>query len=123
RQPHLNHSGDATVRGKVINILDQRIKHPRPGHLAYTMAKSALWSVTQMAAMELAPVIQVNALAPGPILPAPDATPEQFLRIAAATPMHRPGTLEEITATLLFLLRHDYITGDMVCVDGGEHLL
>ncbi|MBF0137780.1 MAG: SDR family oxidoreductase [Magnetococcus sp. DMHC-1] len=123
RQPHWSHPVDPGVRGKVINILDQRIRHPRPGHLAYTTAKSALWSVTQMAARELAPTIQVNAIAPGPILAAPEATPEQFQRIAAATPAGRPGTLAEITTTVLFLLQHDYITGDMVSVDGGEHLL
>ncbi|MBF0154443.1 MAG: SDR family oxidoreductase [Magnetococcales bacterium] len=123
QQPHLHRKNGAGVRGKVINMLDQRIRHPRSGHLAYTTAKSALWSVTQMAALELAPTILVNAIAPGPILAAPDASQEQFQRIAATTPAGRSGTPKEITDTLLFLLRHDYMTGEMVCVDGGEHLL
>ncbi|MBF0425599.1 MAG: SDR family oxidoreductase [Magnetococcales bacterium] len=123
RQPHLQPNGDTRVRGKVVNLLDQRIDRPRPGHVAYTAAKSALWSLTRMAALELAPAIQVNAIAPGPILPAADAPLEQFQRIAAATPAGCPGSPEAIVDALLFLLRHDYITGDKVCVDGGEHLL
>ncbi|MBF0623780.1 MAG: SDR family oxidoreductase [Magnetococcales bacterium] len=112
----------APVAGKVVNVIDQRIHRPRPGHLAYTTAKSALWTLTRIAAAELAPRIQVNAIGPGPILPAPDATPEAFLRVAAATPMGRPGRVADLVHTLRFFLENDYVTGEMVCVDGGEHL-
>ncbi|MBF0158967.1 MAG: SDR family oxidoreductase [Magnetococcales bacterium] len=120
RQPELQLSD--SVHGKVINLLDRRVVRPRGGHLAYTISKSALWAMTRMAAAELAPRIQVNAIGPGAILPAPEASDEQFLRVAAACPMGRPGTPSDITAAILFLLQQDYITGELLCVDGGAHL-
>lgn len=110
------------VSGAVVNILDQRIHHPRPGHLAYTVAKSALWTLTQMAAGELAPAIRVNAVAPGPILPAPDGDTQRFRKIARQTPLGRPGSTADVADTVLFLLRQEYITGECIFVDGGEHL-
>ncbi|WP_130472707.1 SDR family NAD(P)-dependent oxidoreductase, partial [Candidatus Magnetaquicoccus inordinatus] len=70
--------------GSIVNIVDQRIHRPRPGHVAYTLAKSALWTLTQIAAVELAPNIRVNAIAPGPILPAVDAAPMAFQAVVAA---------------------------------------
>ncbi len=107
---------------KIINIIDQRIARPRPGHLAYTCAKSALWTLTRISAQELAPRVQVNAIAPGPILPAAGPPSENFQRVAAATPLGRPGAPSDIADTLLFLIHQDFITGEMIHVDGGEHL-
>ncbi|MBF0285163.1 MAG: SDR family oxidoreductase [Magnetococcales bacterium] len=124
RQPEMTDpAGGAGTRGVVINGLDERILHPRPGHLAYTVAKEGLWSLTRLAAQELAPTIRVNAVAPGPILPAPD-DPDgvRFAKVAAAVPLGRGGTPEEVVAAVLFLLQHDYLTGQMICVDGGRHL-
>lgn len=111
-----------SLSGKVINIIDQRVTRPRSGHLAYTVAKSALWTLTQITAQELAPTIQVNAIAPGPILPALGADPKTFHQVAHATPLKRAGTPKDISNTVLFLIQQDYITGEMICVDGGEHL-
>ncbi|HIJ85584.1 MAG TPA: SDR family oxidoreductase, partial [Magnetococcales bacterium] len=108
--------------GKVVNIIDQRVLRPSTGHVTYTAAKSALWSLTQMAALELAPRIQVNAIGPGAILPAAQDDTASFMQIARCVPMGRPGTLEEITQALLFFLKVDYVTGEMLCVDGGQHL-
>ncbi|MBF0142241.1 MAG: SDR family oxidoreductase [Magnetococcales bacterium] len=108
--------------GKVVNIIDRRVTRPTPGHLAYTTAKSALWTLTRISARELAPTIHVNALGPGPILPATDADGESFRRVAAATPAGRAGSPGELAEALIFLLRHDYIVGELLCVDGGEHL-
>ncbi|MBF0147563.1 MAG: SDR family oxidoreductase [Magnetococcales bacterium] len=108
--------------GKVINIIDQRVLRPAPGHVAYTAAKSALWALTRLAARELAPRIQVNAIGPGAILPAAGDDETVFDRLARSVPMGRAGRLEEVTEALLFLLRHDYVTGEMLCVDGGQHL-
>jgi NAD(P)-dependent dehydrogenase (short-subunit alcohol dehydrogenase family) len=108
--------------GKIINIIDQRIARPKPGHVAYTTAKSGLWTLTQMAAQEMAPWIQVNAIGPGPILPAPDQQSDSFLQVARATPMARAGKPEDIAQAMLFLLEQEYITGDIIRVDGGEHL-
>ncbi len=116
-------SAPGAIQGRIINIIDQRIRHPRPGHLAYSVAKSGLWSATQMAAAELAPAIQVNAIGPGPILPAPGDDPATFQAIGRATPMQRPGSPADICAAVRFLLSQDFISGEMLCVDGGEHLL
>lgn len=108
--------------GTIINLIDQRITRPRPGHMAYTVAKSALWTLTRVAAMEMAPAVRVNAIAPGPILPSPGATEASFKRVAAAVPLGCSGTPADIAETLLFLVQHTFITGEMICVDGGEHL-
>jgi NAD(P)-dependent dehydrogenase (short-subunit alcohol dehydrogenase family) len=108
--------------GVIINVLDQRIARPRPGHLAYTVAKSALWTLTQMAALELAPTIRVNAIAPGPILPAVGDSMEGFQRVGAATPLQRTGSAQDVVEALLFLLQQPFITGQLLFVDGGEHL-
>jgi pteridine reductase len=109
--------------GKIINLIDQRITRPRPGHVAYTTAKSGLATVTQIAAQEMAPWVQVNAIAPGPILAASDHPPGTFEAIAKSTPLARPGGVEDITRTLVFLLEQGYVTGEMIHVDGGEHLI
>ncbi|MBF0357552.1 MAG: SDR family oxidoreductase [Magnetococcales bacterium] len=109
--------------GKIINIIDQRITRPRPGHIAYNSAKSALWTLTQVAAQEMAPWIQVNAIAPGPILPAPDQDGDGFAAVANATPLARSGSPEDITKALIFLIEQEYITGEIIRVDGGEHLI
>ncbi|MBF0585093.1 MAG: SDR family oxidoreductase [Magnetococcales bacterium] len=111
-----------TMSGVIINMIDQRITRPRPGHLAYTVAKSALWTMTQMAALELAPAVRVNAIAPGPILPAAGDGEERFQQIAEATPLGRAGSPQDVVDLLLFLVQSPFITGEMVCVDGGEHL-
>ncbi|MBF0096629.1 MAG: SDR family oxidoreductase [Magnetococcales bacterium] len=108
--------------GTIVNVLDQRIARPRPGHLAYTVAKSALWTLTQMAALELAPAIRVNAIAPGPILPAMGDSDAAFQRVVAATPLQRAGSPQDVVQALLFLLQQPFITGQLLFVDGGEHL-
>ncbi|MBF0134516.1 MAG: SDR family oxidoreductase [Magnetococcales bacterium] len=108
--------------GKVVNILDQRVMRPGKGYVSYTVAKSGLLSLTRMAALELAPNIQVNAIGPGAILPAAGGDTETFMQLSRSVPMGRPGSTDDITEALLFFLRQDYITGEMLCVDGGQHL-
>lgn len=107
--------------GKVINVIDHRVLHPGKGYAAYTAAKSALWSLTKMAALELAPRIQVNAIGPGAILPAAGDL-AAFTKVARSVPMGQPGGLEDITDALMFFIRQDYVTGEMLCIDGGQHL-
>lgn len=110
------------ISGQVIQIIDRYGHHPRSGYAAYSAAKSALWTLTRLAALELAPTIRVNAIGPGPILPAAHDSDATFARIAAATPMQRTGKPDDIVAALFFLLEHDFITGELIRVDGGEHL-
>ncbi|MBF0272618.1 MAG: SDR family oxidoreductase [Magnetococcales bacterium] len=108
--------------GQIIQIIDRHAHQPRADYAAYSAAKSALWTLTRQAALELAPAIRVNAIGPGPILPAPGDSPERFKTIGAATPAGRVGSPDDIVAALLFLIRHDFITGELIRVDGGEHL-
>uniref|UniRef100_A0A1S7LM10 3-oxoacyl-[acyl-carrier-protein] reductase n=1 Tax=Magnetococcus massalia (strain MO-1) TaxID=451514 RepID=A0A1S7LM10_MAGMO len=108
--------------GSIVNILDRRVLAPPTGHLAYNVAKSGLWTATRIAAAELAPQIRVNGVGPGPILPAESDNPQRFNQIVANTPMQRSGTPQEVAESVLFLVQHGYITGELICVDGGEHL-
>ena len=117
-----NFAQQEPVKGKIVNMLDYRVLKPKPGHLAYTIAKSALWTLTRLAALELAPHIQVNAIGPGAILPTSQSDPGELARIAAATPMAVPGKPQDIIEALLFFLKQDYITGELLCIDGGAHL-
>ncbi|GAB4136170.1 MAG: SDR family oxidoreductase [Planctomycetaceae bacterium] len=109
-------------RGHIINIADWRGTHPVPGHLAYTVAKGGLVTLTKLLAQELGPDIQVNAIAPGAILPAPESSPEDFQKRADSNPLRQTGSPEDVTQALLFLLRSEFVTGEVIHVTGGEHL-
>ncbi len=110
-------------QGKVVNIVDWRALYPGRQYLAYTLSKAALVTFTRMAAHELAPNIQVNALALGAVLPPPDKDEAYLERLVQRVPAKRAARLEEVTDALFFLLRNDYITGEVILVDGGAHLV
>jgi len=108
--------------GHIVNIADWRGFRPGTDHLAYTLTKAGLIAMTKSLALALAPNIQVNAIAPGMILPPPGRDPSFLERTAAQIPAGRVGSPAEIAKTLIFLLRADFITGDLIFVTGGEHL-
>lgn len=108
--------------GHIINITDWRATRPRADYLAYTLTKAALITMTQSLALALAPNIQVNAIAPGAILPPPGQGQEYLDRLAQAIPMQRAGSPEEVCKALLFLLESDFVTGELIYVTGGQHL-
>ncbi len=108
--------------GAIVNIADWRGLHPVPGYLAYTLTKSAVVAMTRLLALELAPAIRVNAVAPGAILPPPGSTPEDLNRMAEQLPLKRHGSVDDVTAAVLFLLRSDFVTGEVLYVTGGQHL-
>ncbi len=109
-------------RAHIVNIADRRATRPGTDHLAYTLTKSGVVTLTKSLARELAPDVQVNAIAPGAILP-PSGAEESFLDyLAESIPLHRTGSVDDVTATLRFLLRSDFITGETVHVTGGEQL-
>ncbi len=112
----------AGERGHILNIADWRGERPVPGHLAYTLTKSGIVTLTRILAQELAPDVQVNAIAPGAILPPPGKEDDHLARLARSIPLRRTGSTEELTAAALFLLRSDFLTGEVVHVTGGEHL-
>jgi pteridine reductase len=110
-------------RGHVVNIADWRAVSPGTDHVAYTLTKAALVAMTKSLAQALAPQIQVNAIAPGLILPPPGKGEAYLEQRAPHIPLQRVGSADEIAETLLFLLHSDFVTGELLYVTGGEHLL
>ena len=108
--------------GAVINLLDQRVWNPTPYFLSYTLSKAGLWTLTQTLALALAPRIRVNGIGPGPALPNARQTPEQFARQCAKMPLGRGTNPEEICAAVQFILAAKAMTGQMIALDGGQHL-
>lgn len=108
--------------GSVVNILDQRVWSPTPYFTSYTVSKAGLWTLTQTLAMALAPRIRVNAVGPGPVLPSSRQTADQFARQWAELPLARRSAPEEIAVAVRFLLDAPGVTGQMIAVDGGQHL-
>ncbi|HOU14439.1 MAG TPA: SDR family oxidoreductase [Anaerolineae bacterium] len=106
--------------GVIVNILDQSAFAPSPAYLAHSVGKHGLLGLTRNLAVALAPAVRVNAIAPGPVLPPPDYTPEQNVRIAARTLLQRWGSPDDVVKALLYLIDADYVTGDVLFVDGGE---
>ena len=110
-------------RGHILNISDWRAIRPAADHLAYTLTKAGLISMTQNLALALAPNIQVNAVAPGAILPPPGQDAAYLDRLARTIPARRYGSPADVEKALLFLLDSDFITGEVILVTGGQHLV
>jgi NAD(P)-dependent dehydrogenase (short-subunit alcohol dehydrogenase family) len=110
------------ANASIVNIVDQRVLHPTPRFLSYTLSKSALHSATTTLAQALAPKLRVNAVAPGPTLPSPRQTGAQFAAQTAALPLARGPTPEDIAAAVLYLAQAQSVTGVTIAVDGGQHL-
>ena len=108
--------------GVVINMLDQRVWSLTPHFVSYTLSKAGLWALTQSMALALAPRIRVNAIGPGPALPSPRQSPEQFARQCAATPLGRGTSPAEVAQAVLAILALPSMTGQMIALDGGQHL-
>ncbi|MDD5482627.1 MAG: SDR family oxidoreductase [Kiritimatiellae bacterium] len=107
-------------RGKIINILDRRVSGFEPGLAAYLLSKKALADFTGIAALELAPDIAVNGVAPGPVLAQMKGKAREK---AGKIPLNRRPTIADLAAAVIFLLKSDAITGEIIFVDGGQHLL
>ena len=112
----------AEVGGVVVNLLDERVWNLTPFFLSYTVSKAGLWTLTRTLALALAPRIRVNAIGPGPTLPSPRQSSEQFARQCAMMPLRRGTSPSEIAAALRFILAAPAMTGQMIALDGGQHL-
>jgi len=108
--------------GNIINLLDQRVWKLTPYFVSYTIAKMGLWTLTRTLALSYAPRIRVNGIGPGPTLPSPRQSPEQFAQQSAAMPLGHGATPREIARAVLFILETPSMTGQMIALDGGEHL-
>ncbi len=109
-------------RGMIVNLLDSRLTSWDWGHVAYLWAKQLLGHMTTHLALAYAPHITVNAVAPGLILPPPGQDEAYLEALAETVPLRRHGGPEDIAAAVVFLLKSDFITGEVIFVDGGRHL-
>jgi NAD(P)-dependent dehydrogenase (short-subunit alcohol dehydrogenase family) len=108
--------------GLVVNLLDERVWNLTPYFVSYTLSKAGLWTLTQTMALALAPRIRVNGIGPGPTLPSPHQSREQFAEQCKSMPLQRGTGPDEIAAALRFLLAAPAMTGQMIALDGGQHL-
>jgi NAD(P)-dependent dehydrogenase (short-subunit alcohol dehydrogenase family) len=119
--PLMKAAGD----GRIVNISDWLPISGRPhykGYTPYYASKAAVAALTESMALDLAPEVLVNAIAPGPVLAPPDLSPEELREVFAATPLGRWGGAEEIAKAALFFIETDFVTGESIRVDGGRHL-
>ncbi len=108
--------------GNVINIVDQRVWKPTPNFFSYAASKTALWGVTRTLAQALAPRVRVNAIGPGPVLKSAHQTDDEFRRQCEATILGRGTTPDEIADAIRYILAAPAMTGQMIALDGGQHL-
>jgi len=110
------------AEGVVINLLDQRVWSLTPHFVSYTVSKAGLWALTQSLALALAPRIRVVGLGPGPALPSPRQSQAQFDRQCATVPLRRGTSPDEVARAAVALLALPSVTGQMLALDGGQHL-
>jgi NAD(P)-dependent dehydrogenase (short-subunit alcohol dehydrogenase family) len=109
--------------GNIINIIDQRVWKLNPRFFSYTMSKTGLWTATRTLAQALAPNIRVNAIGPGPALPSARMDQAEFDKQARLTLLGRGTSPQEISAVTKFILSQPALTGQMIALDGGQHLV
>lgn len=115
-------NGEPIASGLIVNMIDQRVRKLTPEFMTYTLAKMGLWALTQTAAQALAPCIRVNAIGPGPTLQGARQSLDHFVKQRANTVLKRGANPADITAALGYLLDAPAVTGQLLCVDGGQHL-
>lgn len=108
--------------GVIINMADSRVLNPTPRHLTYTLSKAGLWTMTKTLAQALAPRVRVNAIGPGPTLAQRGQSDEEFKRRCARLPLQRPASLDEVCQTVQYLIAMKSVTGQLIALDGGDHL-
>lgn len=106
----------------IINMIDQRVLKPSPPFFSYGLSKAGLWHATRTLAQALAPNIRVNAIGPGPTLKSIHQSEKDFEREARSTLLQKPTSPEEVAAAVIYLLSAPSVTGQMICVDSGQHL-
>ncbi|WP_416883471.1 SDR family oxidoreductase [Marivita sp.] len=120
--PEIDDMNEPVAPGLVINMIDQRVRKLTPEFMTYTIAKMGLWAFTQTAAQALAPACRVNAIGPGPTLRGGRQSEAHFAKQRAATVLQRGSNTSDITGALGYFLDAPGVTGQLLCVDGGQHL-
>ncbi|RFU13679.1 SDR family oxidoreductase [Rhodobacteraceae bacterium W635] len=115
-------NGEPQAQGLVINMVDQRVLKPTPEFMSYTIAKMGLWAFTRTAAQALAPHVRVNAIGPGPTMQGARQSEDHFTRQRQATVLGRGADPAGIVEALRYFQRARGVTGQLICVDGGQHL-
>lgn len=118
----MDQMGEPVAPGLIVNMLDQRVRKLTPEFMTYTIAKMGLWALTQTAAQALTPHIRVNAIGPGPTLQGSRQSQAHFDAQRGATVLKRGANPNDITAALGYFLNAQAVTGQLLCVDGGQHL-
>ena len=119
----INEFANITEKGMIINIVDSRITSNNSDYFAYSISKKALWELTKMAALELAPGFRVNAIAPGALLSPAGKGPDYLDKVAAKTPMKAPVRMISLLKSIDYLLENESMTGQLLFCDGGANLL
>ncbi len=120
--PGRDQAGEPLASAVIVNMIDQRVLKPTPMFMSYSIAKMGLWAFTRMAAQALAPQIRVMGIGPGPTLRGVRQSAPHFAAQRAATLLGRGAGPDDIVATLRFILASPALTGQMIAVDGGQHL-
>ncbi|MDQ8027706.1 MAG: SDR family oxidoreductase [Brevundimonas sp.] len=115
-------AAQAAEGSSIVNLLDQRVLKPDPRFFSYALSRNGLWWATRTMAQALAPRIRVNGVGPGPILPSIHQSADDFAAEAAAVPLQKAGSPEAVAAAVRWLVEADLVTGQMIAVDGGQHL-
>lgn len=121
-QAVLDSHGEPEAQALVVNMVDQRVRKLTPEFMTYTIAKMGLWAFTQTAAQALAPHIRVNAIGPGPTLKGHRQSDQHFKDQRQNTILNRGANPHDIVAALGYFLAAPAVTGQLLCVDGGQHL-
>jgi NAD(P)-dependent dehydrogenase (short-subunit alcohol dehydrogenase family) len=121
-EPLTDDMGEPLPQAVVVNMIDQRVRKLTPEFMTYTIAKMGLWAFTQTAAQALAPKVRVNAIGPGPTLQGARQSDEHFRNQRANTVLGRGSNPSDITAALGYFIDSPAVTGQLLCIDGGQHL-
>ncbi|EEE38317.1 short chain dehydrogenase [Rhodobacteraceae bacterium KLH11] len=121
-QPELDDQGEPRAVGLIVNMVDMRVRKLTPEFMSYTIAKMGLWALTRTAAQSLTPAIRVNAIGPGPTMQGHQQSAEHFKAQRENTILKRGSNPSDIAAALGYFLDADAVTGQLLCVDGGQHL-
>ncbi len=114
--------GEPVSQAAVINMIDQRVRKLTPEFMTYTIAKYGLWGFTQTAARALAPFVRVNAIGPGPTLQGGRQSADHFKEQRISTVLRRGSNTDDITNALQYIVSSPALTGQLLCIDGGQHL-